>query len=158
MQAQGVSPVQNFCLSLVQEWAVAPQTQKKRTEAEGRRSTAGVRLQAAPQTAGRTAVRSLGGSRGRGPAPGMRSHVHIRMRKGAHVVLVWLLLLGAHRALPYPMLRDVSVQIPCVVSSGLEFYCCLLRILEDVVTAPLLFKNQTVRMGDTTIRFHQHTS
>lgn len=90
MQTQGVFTVQNFCLSLslVTKWAVAPRTQKKRTEAEGRRSTAGVRLQAAPQTAGRTAVKSLGGNRGRGHAPEMSSHVHIHMRKGACVVLV----------------------------------------------------------------------
>ncbi|XP_009872101.1 PREDICTED: uncharacterized protein LOC104277222, partial [Apaloderma vittatum] len=64
-------------------WDVAPRTQKRRTEAGGKRNIAGVRLQVAPRTAGHTAVKNLEGNQGRGRGLEISNLVHIPMRKGA---------------------------------------------------------------------------
>lgn len=97
MQIQDLVTVQHFCFSVVQRWAVTPRTPKTRTEAGGRRSTAGVRLPAVPRAAGRTAAKSPEGNQGR--ALEISSLVLILMKKGAFAVIYCLLQLLTNRAL-----------------------------------------------------------
>ncbi|XP_010081456.1 PREDICTED: uncharacterized protein LOC104468877 [Pterocles gutturalis] len=66
----------------LKKWDVAPQTQKKRTEAGGKRNTVGVRLQVALQTAEHTAVKNREGNPGQGRGLEISSLVLILMRKG----------------------------------------------------------------------------
>lgn len=68
-----------------QKWDAGLQTLKKKAEARGKRNTGGGHLQAALQTAGRTAARRVGGGQGRSHDPGLEtaSLAHILMREDA---------------------------------------------------------------------------
>lgn len=68
-----------------QKWDAGLQTLKKKAEAREKRNIGGGHLQAALQTAGRTAARRVGGGQGRSHDPGLEtaSLAHILMREDA---------------------------------------------------------------------------
>lgn len=98
-----------------QKWDAGLQTLKKKAEAREKRNIGGGHLQAALQTAGRTAARRAGGGQGRSHGPGLEtaSLAHILMREDAGAGQAAALLMA-------PEENEVAV-VPGAEGNPIEF-------------------------------------